>query len=157
VIYTDLYGEDLIIKPGTTVKTRRGAFAICVYNDHVLLSWSHFAPDLAEFPGGGIEEGETVEQALIREVREEATVALPALKPVSIHAQMVQYYANKAQEFWDYDQQFWVVKTDGWAPYFFGEDRVPEDAHRARWVPLSEFKTLKMHAMHERARAAIGL
>jgi len=53
---------------------RRGAVAVIVRNDRLLIirrSQQVVAPGMYCFPGGGIEPGETEEQAVIRELQEE--------------------------------------------------------------------------------------
>jgi len=58
--------------------------AVVVRGDRVLLSrrppGKHLA-GLWEFPGGKVEEGETPEEALVREVREEVGVEIRRLRP----------------------------------------------------------------------------
>jgi len=58
---------------------RRGAVAICVRDGRMLAirrSSSVVAPLVFCFPGGGIEDGESEEDALVRELREELDVVI---------------------------------------------------------------------------------
>ncbi len=62
---------------------RRGAVAIAVRDERMLVirrSRSVVAPLAYCFPGGGIEPGESEEEALIREFREEIAVTLRPLR-----------------------------------------------------------------------------
>jgi 8-oxo-dGTP diphosphatase len=58
---------------------RRGAVAVAVRNGRMLVirrARSVVAPLVYCFPGGGIEDGESEEQALVREFREEVGIAV---------------------------------------------------------------------------------
>jgi 8-oxo-dGTP diphosphatase len=62
---------------------RRGAVAIILRGERMLVirrSRSVVAPRTYCFPGGGIEDGESEEAALVREVREEIGVAIRPLR-----------------------------------------------------------------------------
>lgn len=54
-------------------KTIRVAAAVIRHNDRIFATQRGYGPwkDWWEFPGGKIEEGETPEEALVREIREE--------------------------------------------------------------------------------------
>jgi len=59
---------------GEPTIVRRGAVAVIVRDDRLLLvrrSEHVIAPRMYCFPGGGIEDGETEEEALVRELEEE--------------------------------------------------------------------------------------
>jgi (d)CTP diphosphatase len=71
--------------PPTVNSHRHGAVAIIVRGGRMLVirrSRSVVAPRAYCFPGGGIEPGETDEEALRRELREELGVAVRPLRPV---------------------------------------------------------------------------
>jgi 8-oxo-dGTP diphosphatase len=58
---------------------RRGAVAICRRGDRMLVirrARTVVAPLVYCFPGGGIEDGESEQEALVREVREELSVTV---------------------------------------------------------------------------------
>lgn len=56
----------------TEYDARLAAYAVIERDDHVLLAlWNEPAEPLWTLPGGGVERHETVEEAAVREVREE--------------------------------------------------------------------------------------
>lgn len=62
---------------------RRGAVAVIVREDRLLViqrSLTVAAPGKFCFPGGGIEPGESEEQALVREIQEELGVAIQPVR-----------------------------------------------------------------------------
>jgi 8-oxo-dGTP diphosphatase len=64
---------------------RRGAVAVIRHADRLLVirrSQHVVAPGAYCFPGGGIEADETVEMALVRELREELNVDVLPLRPI---------------------------------------------------------------------------
>ena len=50
------------------------AVAILIKNDEILLIYRKNEKEYFVFPGGGVEERETIEQAVIRELMEETTI-----------------------------------------------------------------------------------
>lgn len=64
------------------MNTRAGAIII---KDNKILLMHRFMKDWGEywvFPGGGVDEGETTEQAMVREVMEELTLTVTEYKPL---------------------------------------------------------------------------
>ena len=57
---------------------RNRAVAIVIHNDKLLVMFRKNSREYYTFPGGGIEAGETTEQAVIREVMEETSLHIEA-------------------------------------------------------------------------------
>ncbi len=81
-----------------------------------------------EFPGGKIEEGETPEQALIREIREELTVDISVGELI----QTVEY---------DYPE-FHLSMDCFWAEVIAGQIQLKE-AEEARWLTKEDLLDVK--------------
>ena len=150
-VYFDQFGENHQLEAGSVRRERKGVFALCLAKGHVLLSWPRWAPDLPEFPGGGIDPGETKAQALKREVFEEASVMMPDIEPSEEFTQNIQYYCSAVNEFWDYEQTYWLFDNPILEECFFEGQNEPEDALKAQWVPLESLKTMNIHASHKLA------
>ncbi len=106
--------------------------AVVVHQGRALLVRRGRAPAKGAWviPGGGVELGERVEDAVLREVREECgiTVALSSLATVASRI--------------DRDEtgrvRFHYVIIDYFATYVSGELEAGSDAAGARWAPLEE-------------------
>ncbi len=91
-----------------------------------------------EFPGGKVEAGETVQQALARELAEEIGIRVTALAPL---LEIRHDYADKA------------VLLDVWRVTGFDGDPHGREGQAARWVELAE---LADHQFPEGNRAIVA-
>ena len=108
IVFYDRRGN--IMAPGahSIIKPRRGVFAlaVAVNDDAIMLSAELCAPDVPELPGGGIEEGATLDQAVKREWAEEVGIAFSIEGPFHRFRHVRGFYADDRNEFWIYDQTF---------------------------------------------------
>jgi 8-oxo-dGTP pyrophosphatase MutT (NUDIX family) len=79
---------------------------VAINNDAVMLSAETCAPDVPELPGGGIEDGETLDEAIEREWAEETAIAFNVTGPFQRFQHVRGFYADDRNEFWIYDQTF---------------------------------------------------
>jgi len=104
--------------------------AIALYKGGiVLIERGHFPPGLA-LPGGHVDEGESLEQAIARELKEETN-----LEVRSIH----QFHTYSEP---DRDPRGHAVSTV-FVCDVYGELRAGDDAKKARIVKLDEIDSLK--------------
>jgi 8-oxo-dGTP diphosphatase len=121
---------------------RPGAYAVIIQDGKVLLSpqWDGW-----DFPGGGIEKGETFEQALVREVKEET--GLDARPGALLHVTQDFFIANYMDDTYFHSLCFYYTCTDprgeistaGFAEY---EKKYMK---AAEWVPLEKIDGLKFY------------
>jgi 8-oxo-dGTP pyrophosphatase MutT (NUDIX family) len=71
-----------------------------------MLSAEVCAPDVPELPGGGIEDGETLDEAIKREWAEETGIDFNVKGPFQRFQHVRGFYADDRNEFWIYDQTF---------------------------------------------------
>ncbi|WP_300513054.1 NUDIX hydrolase [Aliiroseovarius sp.] len=105
-----------------------GAIAVVIRGADVLLVQRGKAPDrgLWGYPGGGVEWGETVAEAAVRELAEETGVkATPG--PLIGHSDVIRYEGDLVTH------HYFLAAT--LCTYVSGDPRAADDAADARWVP----------------------
>jgi 8-oxo-dGTP pyrophosphatase MutT (NUDIX family) len=108
IVFYDRRGRVVTPDAQSIVKPRRGVFALAVAIDDnaIMLSAEACAPDVPELPGGGIEDGETLDEAIAREWAEEVGIAFDVEGPLQRFHHVRGFYADDRNEFWIYDQTF---------------------------------------------------
>lgn len=122
------------------------AVAIVLHDDKVLLIWrKNNGNEYYVFPGGGVEEAEKVEQAVLREVREETTLEVKIDKLLYHH----EYVG-------DSDQYFYLCT------YLSGEAQLgeanekaamqadPNDFYQPVWVAMHNLRSLLVYPLEIR-------
>jgi 8-oxo-dGTP diphosphatase len=94
------------------------------------------AKDLWAIPGGGVELGETLQQAAEREIKEETGVIIRAGEPILTFDLVERDPAGRVR--------FHYVIVDLAAAYVSGEPRPADDAAAARWVSAAQFGNLAL-------------
>lgn len=112
----------------TYTKTRAGSRAVIVRGDKILLTHEKVSGWYL-VPGGGIEEGETPEKCVIREVEEETGFIV---RPVEQFLVLNEYY-----EEYRYVSHYFICEVTG-----EGQMRLTEAEERRgvepEWIPLEE-------------------
>ncbi len=105
-----------------------GVAAVVLRDERVLLVKRGKHPGKGEWslPGGLVELGETVVQALHRELREELSIAVEILGPVGIYDRIVRDADNNVQ--------YHYVIVDYCAQIVKGNPRAGSDAALVKWV-----------------------
>jgi 8-oxo-dGTP diphosphatase len=125
----------------TEYDTRLAAYAVIVDDERVLLAlWNEPTEPRWTLPGGGVELEETVEQGVVREVREESgyDVELVRLLGVDTHVIPVQDRTIET------DRPLRAVRLLYEARVVGGElaKEVDGTTDEARWFPLAEVRSL---------------
>ena len=151
MIYTDYRGQQSSPNKDSIVIERSSIWAIITDSQNRrLISHPQFDLNTMELPGGGIEAGEDRETSLIREIIEEAGVEFKTLTPKKTFNQHVEYACWDKDEFWNYDQEYWVIKLKDEKHYFSGKRKTEEGAY-GEWVALSSIRQNNFHFMHYEA------
>lgn len=97
------------------------------------------AKDLYAFPGGRVDEGETLEQAALREVREETGITAEAPLPLRVYDLVEKDEAGTVTSWFEL-----TVFTADPAQGAAIEPEAADDALEARWFTLKEALELPM-------------
>jgi 8-oxo-dGTP pyrophosphatase MutT (NUDIX family) len=148
VLFYDRRGNVVVPATGSIVKPRRGVFALVVATqaDAIMLSAEACAPDVPELPGGGIEAGETLEQAVAREWSEEVGIGFNVEGPFQTFQHIRGFYADDRNEFWNYDQTFLLYEYLGEAKV--GEKWPNSEQGIAGWEPIATLPRLLINRAH---------
>lgn len=127
------------------MKVKIRAVAILINGDKVLLIHRKNEKEYFVFPGGGVEEGETVEQAVIREMQEETTIDVKINKLLYHHI-----YDDGCEQF------FYLCD------YINGEPKLSEDSeekimmlegkdfYEPLWVKIEELEDMLVYPLEIR-------
>jgi 8-oxo-dGTP pyrophosphatase MutT (NUDIX family) len=122
---------------------RRAARALLIHHGSVLLikGCDPARPEAGTWwltPGGGIEDGESIEDALVREVLEETGLALPVERVGKIVATRVAEFEFDERDYHQ-SESFFAIEVDEFMPHAHGWDAIERRAlidHR--WWTLDE-------------------
>lgn len=122
--------EDIVKFDTSPLLWRVSAYALITRDDQILLI-KNKKEKMYDVVGGGVEFGETIEDALYREGLEEAGATVHVTK--LIHTKVDWFYHNKEKRFFQTFQLFYAAQLEG-------ELRAPseEDTEWVGFVPVSE-------------------
>ena len=130
-----------------TLKSRRiSAYALILHEDQVLLSKLNRGPNSGKWNlvGGGIEHGELPEDALLREIQEEAGITLK--DPATLLSVMSDRYVYKNAEAKEEDLQLigiiYLVRLSEKVSVKFVHDEHTSDG--CQWFPMTEITEKEM-------------
>lgn len=134
----DYYGDAHVVDSGDLID-RPSSYGIFIDNCHVLLTQNPSSLRW-ELPGGGVDEGETYEQALIREFIEEVGV-----KPTGnfdLIAGWTEHFFAGRKAYRSF-RQFYSVKNI-LDRHNLLADGNGEDSAQAKFIPIDELDNLKI-------------
>lgn len=119
------------------------AVGILILNGNILLiRRAHNGREYFTFPGGGVEVGETVEEAVIRELREETSISV-SVKRLLYHHDLIG----------DGDHFFYECVYLSGNPVLGGEELEETkrgDIHEPQWVSLSSLPAITLYPLEVR-------
>ena len=115
-----------------------GVGAIIVKGEEVLLARRGREPGYGEWsiPGGAVKLGETLEEAVVREVCEEVNLAIRVGEVVEVLERIFRDPEGRVQ--------YHYVLVDFLCEYLSGEVKPSSDALEARWLPVSEISRQRL-------------
>ncbi len=122
--------------PKEKITFRPSVYAIIRHDDKFLML-SNKSNGQLFFPGGGIEIDETIEEALMREVKEEAGIEIEIVKLIHFKEQF--FYYDPADEAYHMFNYFYICNPKTLS--LLKDDEVKdEEAEKPRWVDIEEIK-----------------
>jgi 8-oxo-dGTP pyrophosphatase MutT (NUDIX family) len=148
IIFYDRRGNVVTPDAQSIIKPRRGVFALVVTPDDnaIMLSAEACAPDVPELPGGGIEDGETLDEATKREWAEEVGIAFNVRGPFQRYQHVRGFYADDRNEFWIYDQTFRLYRFLDRAK--IGQKWLNPEGGTAGWEAIASLPQLSINRAH---------
>ncbi|SMB92991.1 mutator mutT protein [Thermanaeromonas toyohensis ToBE] len=115
-----------------------GVGAVIIREEKLLLVLRGQPPaqGLWSIPGGRVEAGETLSQALEREVAEECGIVIQVGPPIAV---LDSIYLDELGRV-----KYHFVLVDFWARYVSGELRPASDVAEARWIALKEIRKYEL-------------
>jgi divinyl chlorophyllide a 8-vinyl-reductase len=148
VSFFDRRGNVVIPTALSIIKPRRGVFAltIALAEKAVMLSAEACAPGVPELPGGGIEERESLDEAIAREWSEEVGIPFNVTSPLQQFHHVRGFYSDERDEFWIYDQTFRLYHFLGSVE--LGKKWRNSEGGLAGWEPIASLPKLHINRAH---------
>ena len=118
------------------------AVAVVQRGRHVLVIKRHYyGRDYAVLPGGSVEEGESFEEAAVRELREESTLEARALRQL-----LVGKHSGR-------EARYFMMTNVAGTPELSGpelDDHCPDNSFEFLWATKDDLEVLGLHPEHLR-------
>lgn len=104
--------------------------------------------EMLHIPGGGVEPGENLEEAIRREVREEANIEISDIKPINFDSENIPLYKGEPHQ---------LVFLQFLARYESGAPSPGSDATELLWIRPEDFASHPLNAPTLRLLKALGI
>ncbi len=156
--YTDRRGNTKTPNDKSVFGTRKGAFAILKNKDKILMARAEYAMDVNELPGGGIDEGENIEQALVRELQEETGFTIENQDKLDNFHQEIGFFAEFEKpdgSFWKYDMNFYLIDASSLDYTHFNGIKLNPEGGEIEWIAIDNLKNIQLMATHKKAISSL--
>lgn len=131
------------------VSWRVHVYGIVLQDDKILLS-PQFGPMKYDLPGGKVDISESLEDALIREVREETGIAVRVVRQLDIHDNLFKVTFREPQEVWHSVLVYYLCeKLSGDISDEGFDEHERGYAERAEWLDLSRLDEIEPAASYD--------
>lgn len=141
VICYDYFGNPTEVDK-SLIKERKSIYGVYIKDNKVLIVKS-LSYGKWELPGGGVDEGETDHQALIRELKEETGLNVTKIGSFIFHIE--GYYTPLKGEYWHTNRHFYTIEeTEG----EIIKEGNGEDTSGVRFMELGDIDSLTVDDMN---------
>lgn len=147
--FTDSQGSAVDLPDGKAVTWRISAYAIILKNGKFLMTQSGNGQWV--FPGGGVEERETVLEAVVRECLEETGYTITVGNPQPSYVREQQFYHTREEAFYHSIQLFYPAEL---ASDMSDTDAIT-DYDKTRAIDWVDLKFTDLHQIHPTIRELV--
>lgn len=137
VICKDIYGKEYEVSANELI-FRPSVYGIIIEGDKILLSRQH---DGYDYPGGGINLGENIEDALVREVREETGLTVNVGKLIACENSF--FRSSKGHSFQGVMLYYLCQPQSGELTTEFFDEYEQQYADMPEWIDLAHVEGVK--------------
>jgi len=131
----------------SVIKPRRGAWVVAKAQDSIMLLWPDDDKDIPDLIGGGVDDGESLEQAAQREWVEETGLSFePESGPHNTYHHVRGFCPDDQSEFWIYDQTFSLYTFE--RKQELGKKWRNPEGDLAGWVRFEEVASARINRAH---------
>lgn len=131
------------------VSWRVHVYGIVIDGDKILLSPQH-RDNGYDLPGGKVDLDETLETALVREVREETGVGVEVVQQLTVRDNFFKVTFREPQETWHSVMIYYLCrKVSGEISIDGFDEHEKQYAKAAEWIPLSELDQITPAASYD--------
>lgn len=146
-LFYDRCGVLVTPQAHSVIKPRRGAWTLAKSEDSVMMLWPESTHGIPDLPGGGVDEGESLDAAAQREWFEETGLPFePAGVLINTYHHVRGFYADGQGEFWVYDQTFFLYAYD--RTQSLGERWRNPEGGLVGWVSFENLKASCLNRAH---------
>lgn len=145
--FTDSHGNVVPLAKGAVVGWRVAAYAIIVHDGKLLMTQS--GNGLWIFPGGGVEESETMADAIVRECLEETGYGVTVSDSQPYYVREQQFYHTREAKFYHSVQLFYTAELKNDSPDT-GAMTKHDSQRTVEWISLKDVDIKDIHpTIHE--------
>jgi len=142
VVCRDLDGKKTEPIPADELVFRPSVYGVVIKDEKVLLvpQWDGY-----DFPGGGVEKGETLEEALLREVKEETGLTVEKDRIIACEQDFFRDYRYKNVSYHSILMYFLCVNPEGEISADGFDELEKGYARKAEWIDIARASALKFY------------